>query len=573
MSSLSTFIQKHNNNTRSQKSYEPKLSLFDVWLKSFVISAFMLFFPVYFGALEFSWRNTSLWVISLISSVASLIVLYNKLSTGHYGSQGNKAIVAVLGLWFFPSLVMLLLFWIGPYYSGFTEIIQKNLGTVTQDKSLKIPSLDIEKAPLVPVRVALMAAEKKLSDVPSMGSQFVVGKLTKQIVKDKLVWVAFLEPKNDFFVWKSIKGSPGYIVVSAFDASDAKLITQLPDNKGVMQPLNLKYTLNSWYHENVLRHAYFNGDMTHRLTSIEAELDDEGRPFWIITTTQPKVLGTARDLYSVMVVDPQTGEIKSYQKDNTPEWIDRVYPERLIYEQVSDWGEFINGRFNWEKKDLLTPSSSDMVYVDHHGSYIISLANQGKTTGITGFLLINSRTKEVTRYNLGGASEESAMLAAVAVIPEKKYRASGAIPFMVDGTPTYLMTLSDDSGVVRAYGMVDIENFRRLAVRDTLAATYEAYSSLPTTSTLTDVNASANPNETVEVSGEVSRIGQDAGSRVFTIKLKNDPVLYIASHGFGGELVITKENDFVIIGTIKSNEDASNKGTLPVHTFKNNSLK
>src|SRR5690606_2094023 len=98
-----------------------------------------------------------------------------------------------------------------------------------------------------------------------------------------------------------------------------------------------------------------------------------------------------------------------------------------------------------------------------------------KDNGIVGFMLINSKNKKTEFFKISGASEYVAASSAQNFIPEKQYTATNPLPFIVNGQPTYLMALTDSTGIPRAYGMVNIEDYQILAVADTLSDTYQKY--------------------------------------------------------------------------------------------------
>lgn len=79
-----------------------------------------------------------------------------------------------------------------------------------------LPPIDIDQAPLVSEGRALQAMQKRLSDIASLGSQVRVGRPVKQLVRDKLVWVALFE-HSGFFKWFADGGTPGYLTVHAHD--------------------------------------------------------------------------------------------------------------------------------------------------------------------------------------------------------------------------------------------------------------------------------------------------------------------------------------------------------------------
>ena len=80
----------------------------------------------------------------------------------------------------------------------------------------------------------------------------------------------------------------------------------------------------------------------------------------------------------------------------------------------------------------------------------------GNDDATTGFMMVNTRTKEAKFFQMAGATEESAQASAEGKIQEKGYNATLPVPINVQGIPTYFMTLKDKSGLIKAYAMVNL---------------------------------------------------------------------------------------------------------------------
>ena len=70
-------------------------------------------------------------------------------------------------------------------------------------------------------------------------------------------------------------GSAGYIVVSATDVNDVELVTDY----------KIKYQDGAYLLDNLERHTrLFGGALFRGITDKSFELDDNGKPYWVITT-------------------------------------------------------------------------------------------------------------------------------------------------------------------------------------------------------------------------------------------------------------------------------------------------
>lgn len=410
------------------------------------------------------------------------------------------------------------------------------------DKSL--PPIKIDAAPLVSRHMAEQAAQKKLSNIPALGSQVVLGELVKQSIGGKLYWVSFLE-HSGVFQWNNTGFTPGYVKVSATNVEDVELVQEIGGKK-----LQMRFIMSAYLGDYAERRIY-SEVKTLGITDFSPEVDDEGHPFIVASLVDKNVGFSGADTVSVAVLNVQTGSVKVYKKDEAPAWIDRVHPEHIVYEQITDWGHYVNGWFNPSNKDQLMVSDYiDLVYgEDGHCYFYLGITSVGKDNGIVGFMLVNSRTKETTLYYVAGANEEVAAKSAEDVMPEKKYHSTNPLPFSVNGVPTYIMTLTDQNGIPRAYAMVNIQHYQTLAVSDSLKNTYQLYLNKLAHSNNGTVSIDENRAALTKVSGIIDRIANDIknGTTVYYLTLKNEDKIFSATSDLNEKLVLSKSGDTVEI--------------------------
>ncbi len=440
------------------------------------------------------------------------------------------------------------------------------LGNEKTSETKSLPALDTANAPLVSYSMALRAAEKKLSEIPALGSQAKVGELHKQKVGNELVWVGFLEHRG-LFSWNSQRTTPGYVVVSANDPSDVKLVTEVSGKK-----LALRYIESAYFGDDPERHLRGSGYASRGLADFSAEIDDEGRPFMVVTVFERRVGASGEDASGVVVLDVQSGDVKFYAIADAPAWVDRIQPEDFVKTQLSDRLEYVNGWLNPSNKDKLALSGDvDLVYgADGKAYFYAGITSVGRDNGIVGYFLVDTRTKEVTRYSMVGVTESVAQAAAQGVNPEKKYEATNALPFMVGGeSPAYVMAMRDSTGIARAYAVVDIRDYQRVAVADTLPAAIRAFQSKMNIER-TEMGSASRPND-VSMTAKVLRIGQEVrqGNTVYTLQLQGqESKLYSADQNRSEDLSVTREGDTVRVSTLLNEQRV-----LPVLAFENLSLR
>lgn len=406
----------------------------------------------------------------------------------------------------------------------------------------KLPHLDIQNAPLVSYDMALVAAQRRLSELPGIGSVTQVELMRKQIVNGKLVWIGILEHKR-FMAWWSSNTTPGYVRVNANDVSDVELVTKV-DGK----PLALRYLYSGYFSDSLERHIRMNGHWTTGLGPPAYEVDDQGKP-WIVVSTFDRTIGWAGEKTNgVLLVDIQSGAITEYSRTNVPEWIDRVEVPGFIADQITDRLEYVHGWLNPSKTDQLTVSGHlDLVYVDGKSRWLAGLTSTSREGGLVGFISVDTRTKEVHRHAISGVTENVAEHAVENVNPEKRYQATIALPFMVAGTPAYVMTLRDANGVARAYGIVAIGNVQHVATGDTLSAAIRSFQTRVGVNR-TGTDAGEDKKATEAIAAKVNRISSEVrnGNTSYTLVLDNQPGrLFLADANLSEQLVVTRQGDQV----------------------------
>jgi len=438
-------------------------------------------------------------------------------------------------------------------------------GLLGEEKSLDfkkaLPPLDLVNAPLVSYDMAERAAEKKLSEIPALGSQTKVGHLQKQLVNGKLYWIGLLEHRS-FFTWWSRGATPGYVRVSATNPSDVELITELAGRK-----LKLTYLRSAYGFDHAMRSLRWGGYASAGLADMSPEIDDTGRPFLVTTIHKREVGFGGRDAVGVVVLDVQTGASQRYSVEDAPKWIDRIQPDAFVQSQLADRLEYVHGWLNPSQTDRLSISGElDVIYgTDGRAHFFAGLGSKAREGGLVGFVLIDTRTKEVVRYNIAGVTEQVAQAAAEGVFPEKRYSATNALPFLVNGLPAYVMALRDGTGIPRAYAVVALTDFQKVAVADTLDSAVRLFQSkLNLDRTQTD---SANRADEVTVTGKVRRISTEvrAGVSNYALMLEGQgSKLFVADVNRAEYLSVTQPGDMVQVRTLQV--PAS---TVPILQFRN----
>lgn len=402
--------------------------------------------------------------ISLVIIILELRVI-NKKKTVLFGLSTLTAMATIVYI-----MVVSVMSWEGlramKYQSLIGEVkLSENFGE-------EVPPVDLSEIRIIDQEVAHRLGDKVLGEeLPgqerTLGSQAYVGKFRIQNVQGKLYWVAPLL-HSGFFKWfNNMEGTPAYIKVSATSDPEVELVSDV----------TIKYQPEAYFNSNLHRHLYLNGYFNTGLTDYTFEIDDEGTPYWVVTLYTHEVGFSGMNAYGVAVVNAETGDIQKYTPENAPAWIDRIQPMEMVEEQLQYWGEYIHGYWNFSNLDKKTTTRGiSLVYGKDDQSYwYTGLTSVGQEEGTIGFVLVNTRTKETTRYKQVGATEEAARRSAMGKVQEKKYIGSFPILYNINNVPTYVLSLKDQAGLIKMVAMVSVRDHSIVGVGETLEEALRSY--------------------------------------------------------------------------------------------------
>ncbi|SFD35016.1 cell shape-determining protein [Clostridium uliginosum] len=419
------------------------------------------------------------------------------------------------------------------------------IGNISEvEFSSQIEYIDLNQLPTIDKELAGKLADKKLGEISSLGSQVYVGSLDLQSINGELYYVAPLEHSSLFKWFTNKEGTVGYIKVSATNQNDVQLITELDGKE-----LKIKY-LDSSYLLSNLKRAAFLRDMKAGHTDFTFELDDTGRPYWVVTRYDNAVGIAESKAIGALIMDAQTGESKVYDINNLPHWVDRIQPANYVRRYIDKWGDLVHGILNFSDKDKLksTPGMN-VIYNNDICYYCTGITSVGSDESLVGFTLTNTRNGETKLYKTAGATEEASMKSAQGKVQQYGYQATFPYLINVQNEPTYFMTLKDSNGLVKQYAMVNVKNFNTVGVGDSLQSTLNKY-----LEGLTNTNISLEGgNNEEKINGEIERIGVvvKEGTSIYDIKLKNIDNIFSVSTETSREVALASIGDNVSIKFIK----------------------
>lgn len=334
-------------------------------------------------------------------------------------------------------------------------------------------SEDISDIALMDTASAQIIGERAIGSLAEVVSQYVVSdEYTTFDYNGRPMKIATLE-YADWFKWFNNRkeGIPGYVLVDPVtnEATYVKLETPI------------KYTKSGHFGdklERLLRYKY----PTAIFEGYYLELDNEGKPYYICPTMTAKIgIFGAKDVKGVVICDPTNGDCQYYDADDVPSWVDRVYDGALVQKKYDWYGMYSGGFIN-----SIVGNKGCKVTTDDYG-YKVMNGDVWIYTGVTsingdesniGFVMINLRTCECKYYEIAGAEEYSAMSSAEGQVQHLGYTAAFPALINIDGSPTYIMVLKDNAGLVKMYAMVNVQKYNIVATGSTQKEVLSEYKRL-----------------------------------------------------------------------------------------------
>ncbi|HFI0480654.1 TPA: hypothetical protein ACGOY0_000936 [Streptococcus suis] len=279
------------------------------------------------------------------------------------------------------------------------------------------------------------------------------------------------------------------------------------------------------------------------------EVDDQGNPYYIATTYQPKFGLSSNDPTGAIVLDAVTGESKEYSLADIPEWVDRVYSANNVISRVDDHYTYQNGFWNTIFSQTGVKHTTDSYNYISIGSDIYLYTGITSATADSsnlGFILVNMRTREITNYKLASATETAAQESAEGEVQEKGYQATAPSLVKLVDTAYYLVSLKDDAGLVKSYALVDAEDYQQVTVNNDVANLISQVTGRDATSLAgLSTNESGEVEEAEVISGKVEALASQmiAGSTVYYIQSEGQIYKVKASEDSTDKLPFIKIGD------------------------------
>lgn len=395
--------------------------------------------------------------------------------------------------------------------------------------SSDVETVDVTTLPIVDKSYGEKLGTIKLGEYPALGSEFQVGAYSDIIYQGEQYLVAPLEYRDIFKWWGNRDlGTPGYLLVNKVTTETTLVNLRETEGQGMV------YTPSAFFNDDLTRHAYFNGMHQYRLEATYFEIDEDGRPFYVLQYSVPTIfINGGSDIVKIALVDAISGEVSIHDPADVPLWVESVYPPDLLLTHLDYWGSLQDGWLNriFAQRGVLQPSVGKRTVMNGGELYYFTgLTSAGGDESTIGFVYMNTRTKETRLYTFPGATEEAAMRKALTLLPQNNISTSFPIPINVNETPTYFIAIKGEDGRILRHVFISVQNLELYGMAETKARAYTDY--------LQELGA-VDTNNSITISGTIT--GHTSyvleGNTVYWIQLDDGEWYQIDVSSFNGTVM------------------------------------
>lgn len=413
-----------------------------------------------------------------------------------------------------------------------------------------IAPFDPTQIPWINERYASVLGDKLIGTLGAIGSSVELGEYVRQDVNGELFFVAPILHSGYWKYKAKPTGTPGYVMVSMTDDNDVRLID---DYNIRVQPDGHA----AW--GDKLERIVQNAVPTGLRYEYKFEVDDELHPWWVVPIYENQIgFWGGAEITKVVLVDASNGQnVQVYNLNEVPEWVDRIYPSKLVEKQLKNWGMYSNGYWNtWlGKTGMLQSDKGNVVVYSNNDCYLFdSLTSYGGADESTvGFVLTNMRTKEVEYFSLAGATEYAACQSALGDerVKAQNYSATFPLPTMIEGRPAYFIPLADpNSAIIKSFALVDIEKYQVVGIGTTIREVERDFRAKQRQSGSGPLYTPT--ADLIEITGEVVRWGaySQGGDTYYLFVVAGHEDKLLLTDASAMEAAITREGDRVKLQVI-----------------------
>ncbi|HTK04938.1 MAG TPA: hypothetical protein VL500_05100 [Candidatus Eisenbacteria bacterium] len=508
------------------------------------------------------WGGVGVFAALAAAVAAGLVVLVNKSDDDRGRASGRSWPAFIV-----PAIAFALL--AGRGCAGCSALRSSDYAGMIGEVEERVWTQDVQPNDphhirLVPIELAAWLADKQLGEAPgAVGSQFQIDKerMTIQMVKGELWYVAPLDFEG-FAVWNSAGVAPGYIMVSGEDPHRTPVLKMGE---------KFAYTPAAYFGHNLERHLWTHGYESLGLADYSFEIDEEGKPWWVVTVYEPTIAWSGESIKGVVIVNPTDGSSSFHEMGKVPAWVDRAVPKEFVSKYITWRGKFAGGWWNsvWAEKNITAPQSPSFIHGNDGEPYWvtdISSSNE-KDKSLLGLMYTNARSGKSVFYRAVGSVDEAVLEAVNNKVAYRRWHGASPVLYNMYGTMASIVPLLGESHTFQGVAIVKIDNASEVAIGDDLAGALREYQKMLGSHGVSSTPEIAHNRKTVE--GKVDRFAIDVRGQETTyyVHLKDIGVIFTGGSDLTSTLPLTQAGDAVAVTYIESGE-----AVVPMMAFENRSL-
>ncbi|MBZ0187777.1 MAG: hypothetical protein K8F91_16140, partial [Candidatus Obscuribacterales bacterium] len=385
----------------------------------------------------------------------------------------------------------------------------------------------------------------------------------KVSLKGRTYWVAPLVYASDWMQFiGSVEDSPGFISVDAEDPNG---------EVKVRLGHSLKVVPGGYWMRSLERHVYMNGYANGVLDDPTLEVDDNWQPYYTMTYTTPEFVIGGQVMRKMLVVNANTGEIKAYDPDKGPEWIERVMSDEIVGAYAKWWGHYahekvvwLNGLRNGGRYEQ-EPADMDFVFNEADQSVwsLPMTSTKSSDAASTGVLYYSTRGNEAVFYpGLKGIGVGSNVEQAFFNAPDnkaEKYEVKQIQLYSINGEPTYVGVYVQSQGTHgESFAGIGFLHARKInGANVTMARTKQAalsrYVNWLASGGANDAEISRTADVAEPIQAVVFRIGKESED-TYRFKLVGDEHTYMVTTTTYRDLSLVEPGDKVSVTFVESGQ-------------------
>lgn len=320
----------------------------------------------------------------------------------------------------------------------------------------EVPAYNFNTTAIIDRSSASLLGDKVMGNMTDLVSQFVVSSEYSQISYQEgtyRVTPLAYDGLIKYFKNQS-KGIPGYIIVNT-TTGETELV-RLEDG--------MKYVPSSYFFTNLYRKLRFDYPFDI-FDSPTFEIDESGHPYYVCTTYTFKGISALKKVTGVILFNPVDGTSNKYSIEEAPDWIDRIYPESLVIEELNNYGQYRNGFINsMIGQEGVIQTSEGYNYISKDGDIWLytGMTSIVSDESNVGFCLVNLRTHEADYIATSGASEYAVMASAEGEVLNYGYKSTFPVLVNINDKPIYILSLKDSASLVKMYALVDARDYQQV---------------------------------------------------------------------------------------------------------------